>query len=465
MKSNWLRYKNSRYRSYEKMRRFARDFYKAKPKTLLHPDDGYIQRRVQGESYTQYEERCATSDVLPLFAVLIDSYDGRVKQVESKVNRTWGEVLTDRISPGKWYSKRYEASLNLLLYNEVWGFVEGYEAGRPRMRVIEPDSVWDWQKDELGLKWAKVHSRRAVRSTPTEEEKYEDLWHVYYRNGFEIWGEDEDDKPVQLQERTPYGEDFRFWDGPDKRYNTLPIFRVESSFKRYVSGLWAHKNKVLLNKESERDNILRVANTPKAVYAGTLKRLKELLDDNKIGGNIWSLEQDSHSKGHYFMAPDTNPASLATDVLEKKVEHYFISGLRFYQNSAQQKTATEVRQDVAQGEGSFLQTHLEDLARLERRFAIRMEQALENNPALWGSFEIENPDDLTPIDPDSEAKKLKENFFGRSATLPVTEDRMAEVIKKIYAAHNIKATDEEIQQMAQEATRVKRQRDALGQEI
>lgn len=482
MANNWLRNKNSHYQHYQKPRRLAKDFYEAKPENLLHPSDGYLEQRAQGESSEQYKERCKTSDILPLFAVLIDSYDGRVKQVESKVNRQWGDTLAERNAlidtnldgKGKnWYSKRYDASKSLLLYNEVWGFVEGYGAdGTPKVRVIEPANVWDWQYDQYGLKWVKVHNTVNVRSDYKQEETHEDRWHVYFRDGYEVWKEGgEEDKPIQVQERTPYGEDFAFWNGPEKDHKTLPIFRVRSSFKRYVSGLWAHKNKVLLNKESERDNILRVANTPKAVYAGALKRLKELLDDQKVGGNIWTLEADQHAKGHYFMAPDPSSAELSTEVIDKKVEHYFISGLRFYRNSAQgrQKTATEIGQDVAQGEGSFLQTHLEDLAQFERQLATRLEQAFSSEPSKWGGFSIENPDDLTPIDVHDEAKRLKENFFGRSTTLPVTEDRMAEVIKKIYAAHNITAPEEEIQQMAQEATRTKRRRDAasgvLGQEI
>ena len=472
--ANWLDLQHPDYQEREPRRQVARVHYEANPNKLLTAK--YLQQRAQGESEKQFKERLKTSDYFPAFAIVADDYTGRIKAAEEKVARSWqnedqeeglgstsdkntlaGQLWTDIDGRGKNYlTMRYEAAGTMIVEDEVWAIVEGkprdengVAVGNPYVREISPSAVLDWSEDARGrLKWVKVKHSADVRGGWKEEHDRRQRYTIYTREGYEVW-EKREDKEGNVEAKlitpmTSYGPN-PYWRSPDRNAKVLPVFRVKMPMKRYVGHILAHKNNVIFNKESERDNILRVANTPKGVYAGDLQGFVEQMKKNKLGTNTWQLDPDASQK-HYYMAPPVKSAEISTAVLQDKVESFFVSAFQFYEDAVagKQKTATEIQQDAA-AEESFLNTVSTALDEFESEIGKRLEQiAFPDNPDLWGQFSVTSPQDFNPVDPESEADKLMRRYFDRGP-VPVGATGRANVAKKIADLDDVDYDEEELE--------------------
>src|SRR5690606_1241038 len=125
---------------------------------------------------------------------------------------------------------------------------------------------------EKGTSWVKVKHDVVEWEDPRAEPKKVTRYRIYRLGGYQDWIQDEKGTPVQDGPFRRYGgseqEPFVFYrSGEAARRRQaagriLPIFRVRLPMRRYVASILAGKNGVVFNMESERDNLLRIANTP-----------------------------------------------------------------------------------------------------------------------------------------------------------------------------------------------------------
>lgn len=495
-------YTHPDYDAWEPKRKVARRHYKADVEELAEAD---LIRREQGESYKQFDERKKTADYFPAYATVVDAYAGQIRQAEDEVQRTWSDPevdggLSDEFvsqmeddtdgTGTNWLSMRQDAIITAINEHTVWGIVEGprYENGEQvtgsQVRVISPEAVLDWDSDYKGLVWVKVKHQAVARDGPFDKPETRDRWTIYYRDGYEVYEKQRDETgkvsvvvlaDEQGNERRPYGRSrdggdngFRF-QSRHKKAGALPIFCVKLKLNRYVGYTLAQKNKSLFNKQSERDNILRVANTPKLIYVGTTDELLELQKKQKDANqapNVWSLRPDATNE-HYYMAPPTEPAEIATEVLEGDVERFFVSAFQFYENSVRgsQKTATEIDQDASRGEWSFLNTVATTIDEFERAAMWRLEQiVLPGQEEQWGQATVTTPKKFKPIDAGARAKELAERYFGKHP-VPLGPKGEKSAAKEIADLDGIEYDEDELlndRKGAQAADALRRRRQQLA---
>jgi hypothetical protein len=151
---------------------------------------------------------------------------------------------------------------------------------------------------------------------------------------------------------------------------------------------------------------------------------------------------------HGFIAPSAEPARIATDVLKRKIEEFYVSAFRAYEDSAREKTATEVRQDVSSGVGAFLQLLKAAIDDAENEAFWRIEQI--NYPErreLWFTSRVERSDTFLPIDVDSAIETLRKRYFGETAVVPAGKAARISAAKQIAAWDGVVVDEKELEAM------------------
>lgn len=463
----------------------ARTVYESDITKLRNP--AYLEQRAQGEHKVAYQERKSLADFTPLFAALVNVYAGRLMQAEPKVERSWedeegsglgqvgdpdtlaGKIAEDVDGRGMNYlTMLHHAAVKLVSMHELWCIVEGVkrdedgnEILHPTIRLINPDAVYDWEVGRFGtLKWAKVHHQVTVRDDWTGDPTKRDRWTIYEQQGFTTYeirenkkGDPEVFDVTYEDEREgpkPYGPNgFQYQRSADQPRPILPIFRVRLPMLQFVGSILAEKNVVLFNQESERDNILRVANMPSLKFAGTEEEFKDYAErvrNGKVGNVLFANIDHEGSESHEYLAPSSDPAKVASEVLKDKRKSFFLSGFQFYEDATRgsEKTATQVAQESAP-EQAFLNTLATALDELELGIGKRLEQIeFPNDSEQWGQFSIERPADFDPMDAEKEADELMQRLFGRTGKVALTEEAEIEATKRFYEANGLPVDEEAI---------------------
>ena len=393
----------------------------------------YLVRRFQGEPQKAYDERVKVADYTPHLGTLIDTLAGMLFAVEERATRVWaGERGKDGLGdPNKkgtsahrlsmdadgkgcgWLTNWRRCTLDLINYQFLWVLVDTVN-GRHVIKLVAPTAVPNWVEGFNGpidvLMKERRDTRKALDSDGGAEQETFIRWEIA---GWSRWVKESDGTPRRLETGT-----YTYVDRNGDP--TLPIFPVQLPIRRYVAWLLAKKAAVIFNQESVRDFAIRVANFVKLIlgtesdeqFANLLKKIQD-------GANV--LQEGKEVSGsHRFIAPLTEAIKNASDVLATKIEDFWKSGFKMYADAARERTATEVKQDVAAGVGAFLQLLKAGVDDAENGALWRLEQAERSEtPDSWGVARVERSDDFSAIDLSAIIDTMRKRYLGDSSPVPV----------------------------------------------
>lgn len=411
---------------------FTKHHYTAE---VLRPDlvTTYLKQKRQGETNAAFKERCDNADYTNHFGTVVDSLVGMLGQVDDDASRVWGLTKDDGTVQGlgdpkeedtpaaqlwrdadgqgnSWLTFWSVVATELSLTHMGWLMVDPRDTEADSVvRYLDPGCVVNWRYED----------GRLVEVLILEE--------VDTRTG--LW---EDPQPVQqylhltLDGWARYrvaDESVRVVDGPsawdqafedDAGNPTLLVRQVVLPVRRMVGYYLAKKANALFNRESERDHIVRVANFPKFLTGKvTGDEFDSVVKSFKTGNNV--LQSDGR-----FDAPDTSSATLATDINEKKARELYMTAFREYGDAARERTATEVKQDVAAGAGAYLTLLSRTLDQAET-WALHLLTQIETpkQPDLWFAASVSRSTAFAPSDPDAALDRLLARVFGKDVPVPV----------------------------------------------
>lgn len=450
---SWLDLRNA---GYDGVRwNYARDHYTG---DLLLPDRlmNYLIKKSQGETDDAFKERMSLADYTPVFPAVVDSLAGMLFAREGEANRIYtkeGEkngplgVLADHQSQlsrlwrdadgdgNGWLTLFKLLAAELTVTHKSWMLVDAGQDGNPTVKLIPAADVVNWRYENGVLVEALLRECSDTRTSIKDDKKLEEQYIYFMVDGWERWGINSKGEPVSLSPLSPYA-----YEGPGA-VPTLPIFPVHIPLRRPIGWLLAKKANAIFNQESARDWLLRSCNFPRLVLFADDDLMGELLETLKKGGTV--LQTKTDGTAHAFIAPDSGPATVATDVLKRKVEEFYVTAFREYGNAAAQKTATEVKQDVASGVGAYLQMLKAALDDAENNALWRLEQSLwPNDKSKWYVCSTERSDDFAPLDADSMMKSMKERYWPQTEAIPLGVKGLTAVAKTI-AEHDGVLIDED----------------------
>jgi len=454
--AKWLRYQHPEYQARVGHWAFVRDNYTAE---LLEPGKihKYLQQRRQGEGNEAFKERARTADYSNHLAVVVDSLAGLLAAVEGDTNRIWGEVQAMAGGASKTLglgdptdvqSEAYritesadgkgtqndgfwnQVAIELSLTHTGWIFVDPQD-GNPVYRYIAPEEVPNWFEVDGSLEAVILREQADTRMSITDKPGVADNFLVLELDGWTRWRVRKDAATLVNEGR---------WKFEDEHGNAvLPIRQIKLPMRREVGWILAHKNIAIFNRESERDWPLRVANFARLLVDGDAAAFKKLVESLKKGHNVL------HGTGHKYIAPATEGASLASEVLNDKRTDFYITAFREYGDSAKVRTATEVRQDVAAGAQAYL-THLAATLDEAETWAMRTAtQALfPTDKQLWFVSRAKRSDNFLPADPEKVIDRLIKRMWG-DKPVPLGKTAQVEAAKLVAEWTGISTTEEEIE--------------------
>lgn len=459
--STWLDMRHPDYRAQVSKWNFARDHYES---NVL---DGsrvstYLVRKAQAESEPAYLERTALADYTPHFSTVVDSLAGMLFAVEgdairflgdeerpglgdptdekSSMHRLWKNA--DGQGTG-WLTIFKQLAIELIASHCSWMVVDQDARGRAAVRHWPAPSVINWWHDpETGdlaeVLISEVVDKRASIKESTAE-KFQRSYVLYTREGWERWEKTKEGKAVQVGGQ-PYGRPFVNED----REPILPIYPVVLPMNRHVGWTLAKKANAIFNKESERDHLLRTANFPLLILVGTDAQFASHVEDLKRG--VRALRHDpQYSSTHQFIGPDSGPAAAVGEVLKRKVEEFYVTAFREYGDAAREKTATEVRQDVASGVGAFLGLLKAAVDDAENEALKRVAQIEHpNDERRWFVNHVERSDSFIPSDIQQIIQGLKDRYFAPQTPLPIGPTGLINVLRDITEFDGVQIDENEI---------------------
>lgn len=459
--SHWLDEEHPEYAAQKQRWQFTRDHYTGE---LLDPTKitSYLVKKGVGEADVAWQERLKLADYTNLLATVVDSLSGMLWASDNKTNRVWdgeggrfdfgdpkdqrtliGRLWRDADGRGAGYLTLFKtATVDLLLDQRVWLLADTVTvagAVRPVMRVLHALDVPNWAQDAEGLSEVVVIEGDGQPSSVREKRKTIKRRLVYTRTGWERWTKTDDGPWTPSTERGTY------------RYRNalgavvLPIFRVDLPLARNVGWLLAKKANAIFNRESSRDNIIHLANFPKLLVVGNDAQYKTITKHLAEGAN--ALQQDPAGPPHSYIQPSSESATIATTVLDKKREDFFTMALREYGDAARQRTATEVRQDVAQGVGAFLSLVATAVDAAENNLLWRVAQTERpGTSAEQVQARVERSDDFATVDPEAIIDKLKERAFGAEVAVPLGNEGRIAAATQIAEHMGVEVDEDEIRQ-------------------
>lgn len=438
----WLEHRHPEWRKHWVKWRYARDVYTAE---VLDPENlsNYLIRKGTGETEPAYHERQALADFTSHFGLCADALAGMLFHVEDDATRVFGD-LGKSDDPATVIGKLYRNADGETGYATLWKQL-GVEltithchwilvdvvAGAPRVTLVEPERVVDWVMDESGLSMVKVcesvDRRASLESAPDTVEQYI----VFTREGWQRYRVVQSKGAKATVELVGPPGVYRYEDASGQPQ--LPIFRARLPLRRNVGYPLAKKNVAIFNKESERDHLLRAANFPKFLVVGDDTVFGKI--NAELAKGAFAIQDDPNtSKSHSFASPPTGSVEIATKVLDQKVEQFYKTFFREYSDTAQEKTATEIRQDVASGVGAFLQMLRAGLDDAENETLWRLEQAVSpNDRAKWFKARVERSQNFQPLNVDETIERLRTRYFGQTKAVPVSREARVEVLRQIAA--------------------------------
>lgn len=461
----WLDFEHHDFRALQGRINFTYDHYTG---DVVDPEkiQTYLRKRSLGESALAYKERCDLADYTNHFAAIVDSIAGMLFAVEGDANRIlnksnsvngkakvttvlgefnqsntiMGRLFLDADGSGNGYISIWKTlATELLSLHRAWVLVDG-DDGNAKIKIFPFLSVPNWRYDKDGLAEVIVKEKTDGRNSLREQyENAQKTRYLYFnRDGWERWEKDKEGKDTLLGFGT-----HTFIDRNRKR--ALPIFPINLPLRRMVGWQLAVKSNRIFNKESERDHLLRLANSPKLNLIAGDALFEKIVTALEQGSN--ALQNDPDAKlAHDYIAPSSEPAQILSQVIERKVEELWISAFRMYGDSAKEKTATEARQDVSQGVGAFLHILKAAIDGAENEALWRIEQIhYPRNRDFWYTARVERSDDFLPTNVDAAIEKIRERYFGKGGTVPVGRSTLISAIQTMLSWDGLTMTDEEIE--------------------
>lgn len=427
----------------------------------------YLIRRNVGESGDSYNERLRLVDFTNHLATVVDSLVGILVGKEADAARRFakdgedakdgsglgtpadsdspiGRLWRDADGSGTaWLTLFKQLAGMLCLTHKAWGIVTAPD-GNPIVRFLPPGCVdnWFYDPEDGGLSEVKVYEQVDTRRSIQDSPKLVDTYIVYSRGGWQRWRTNKDGEPEMMNGPQDSGT-YTFEDRRGRP--CLPIFEIELPLRRPVGYLLARKQNTIFNLESGRDFLLWIANFPKLFVSAGNDLFQKIRAALQEGHNV--LQEDPASaRGHHYDAPPTTSAAIANDVLERKVEEFYITAFREYGDAARERTATEIKQDVAAGVGAFLQMLKAALDDAENNVYHRVEQILwPNNPDRWFVASVERSEDFTLSDINLLVGRMRERYFPAGESVPVGRTAQIGIAKQIADFEGLDVKDEEVE--------------------
>lgn len=456
---SWLALKHPEYRRSLAKWNYARDHYTGE---VLDDEKikKYLVKRAQGESKEAFAERVKLADYTPHFAAVVDSLAGMLFNVEENANRSFGgedgdglghpddpstligRLWQDADMKGTGYPTLFKQAATELIYlQRLWCLVEGGQTGDARIRLIPPQAVDNWREEDGRIVEAKLVEEIDTRSSLRDDPEHKDAYLYFTTDGWVRYTLEEDAEGKTYERELGSGS-YSFEDPAGNPI--LPLFAVDLPLNRMVGYLLARKANAIFNKESHRDHLLTVAHFPKLNVVAVDELFEKIVDSLKKGSNV--LQNDpNYGSTHGYIHPSAEPAKVLSDVLQRKVDEFWRTAFREYGDSAQERTATEVRQDVAGGVGAFLQLLKAAVDDLENQVLWRLAQVeFPEDRNRWFKARVERSDDFLPPDIDIVLETKRKRYFGETTPVPLGRQGRIQVVKQIAEYDGLKLSDEEI---------------------
>jgi len=461
-RKSWLRHEHPEYRRNKKRWQTTRDAYTA---DLLDSEkiSGYLVRKSQGESPEAYNERCQLADYTNHFATLVEELAGMIFAVEAKANRTYsdedgnglgqhddldtpiGRLYQDADGRGNgWLTVFKQMAIELVHSMKGW-VVADATAESPMVRIFPALSVPNWKYDAEGLSDVILKESADVRGSIMDEPGQEDRYVHYHRDGWTRYRITKDESGNESEQVLEEGFWPRGFEDPSGR-PALPIFPISLPMPRQVGWIMAKKCIAIFNRESERDNLLRTANFPFLVIPGDEVHFTAQTKGIEKGGRaLQSYVGEEGIADPSFIAPDSGPATVATDVLKRKVEEFYYTGFKEYGDAAREKTATEIRHEVAQGVGAFLQLLKAALDDAENGALWRIEQIEFDDRGKWFNSRVERSEDFAIEDPQVLAEKLASRYLGKDQAVPIGKKGVISLVQQLAGYDGLTVSETELE--------------------
>jgi len=451
---SWLEFEHPEYTKLKNQWEYAMDHYTGDV-LLTRKLEFYLRQRAQGESNQAYQERASLSDYTNHFAAIVDSTIGMAMSVEANANRVFGTDKepglgdpTDLATPiGKLYVRcddegnSYETvhrqlGMYFTVMHRSWGLVDAGPDDETRLRYLDPRMVTNWWINpatrllEAVLLRESCDERPGIKTNPAQGAA-ETRYVLFELDGWTRWYTNK--KGDALQVKGAAGKGTYHYESFD-RTPVLPIYPCRLSLRRHVGWLLAKKCNAIYNAESARDHLIRVANFPRLNVFGPSEHFNKIEKDLAKGVNMLHNLPSQQGKGHDYIAPPTQNAEIATKVLERKVEELWITGFREYSQAAQQRTATEVRQDLAMGVGAFLQLFKSSMDEAENNALWRIAQReFPDQPAVWFLPRVQRSDDFNPMNPETIITNIVQRSWGTNIqkSVPLDADALYAAAKEV----------------------------------
>ena len=460
---SWLDYQHPHYTRMMPKWKLVQDFYEGEVANI-EVGRFYLQRRYQGEPQAAYDERLSLADYTPHLGTIVDSLGGMMFSVEDRATRVWS--TDDQIGLGDpnevgtmanslwwdadgldtaWTTIWRQFAIDLIAYTEMWVIVDSHSApnDRPVVKLVRPTMVPNWIAGATGATTVLMKEEQDVRTSIEQEPDCVDTWIKWSLDGWTRWRKDKDGVAVQLVGAEGAGT-YKYVDREGDP--ALPVFQVRLPMRRYVTWLLAKKANVIFNLESVRDFGLRNAGFGKLkIGVETQEQFEGIKQMIMDGNNV--IPQSKDAPEHAYINPPSEPTVNAGAVLDKKIEHFWISGFKMYGDavSAGAKTATEVKQDVSSGVGAFLQLLKAAVDDAENGAFYRLEQAeFSESPGKWGVAHVERSDDFSTVDLDSVLDQMRKRYLGETEVIPVGRSALIQMAKNAAQQDGLPVDDDEI---------------------
>ena len=449
-KESWLNFSSLHYDQYVEQWEYVADHYEGR---VLEEEriEKYLIQRSQGESEEAFAERVQITQYTPDFFNAIVTLVGLLFGNEECVTRQWEEKTEDaqgnekvRMSLGNpndattdfgkfwrdvdgegtnYESFMFNLSCYLVAYGEAWILVDGWGTGEgvygtysvpPRIRILPPQRVMrDCYRDDNVLDTVKITSfvDKSSMSQMLPPDPMQ-IYTIYYPEGYSIWRHDEKGNPVMITpDLVPYSDITQqgaFAYRNKHGANVPPLFRVSLPFDGCLGYLMARKANTLFNHQSTLDMLLHIACFVK--YAADVVRMDGDVDHDlmaKIEDAIAAGSSILYGAGSKYVSPPMDPANTKNTILKDYRRDFYTSFFQAYGDRGAQKTATEVRQDMATTVHAFLAVLAVTMEEAENELLYRLEQAwLPSNPEMWNIAKAQWKKDFSTVD--DPLKKLNE---------------------------------------------------------
>jgi hypothetical protein len=440
----------------------------------------HLVRKRQGEADQEFKSRADIASYVPHFQRAVLALAGMITQNEKDAERGWwdglgtpeemdtpvGRLWQDIDGQGTdWPVLKTQALVDLTGFQKIWTLVEGVERlGDERTQanarndgsvtIMSPLAVKDWVRDDTGrLVEVKVEVEVDSRGSVMEDSSKQTRYHVYKLSGYQVWAEGQDG-PVNISAQVsgqaeggtiPYGPDGFTYTGQHGR-DTLPIYPTRVPVRAPVGYMMAKFAEWLFNFRNTRNFHL---------WASALARMySDMTDDSgHFDEDLFEKMQDLLKQGSKFFpkeigyaAPPMDGAEVRNQTLEKEKEDFYSVFFQSYGQVATERTATEIRQDIAQSVGAYLTLQTEALDEWENDMLLRLGQVNAPDAGLetWNQAFVSRNTDFAELAVMETLQELRQGSF-EGGQVPMGQTAKANAAKTWLNANDVDFDEQEVE--------------------